>query len=137
MALYDDIDAGDETGRSGDETAFPHPDSEGDALSGVTIPRGRVVAYDGASLAEVTGNDTDEVAGVLANYKVYGDTGQEQIGAEATVKMRGEVKADLTAYVDEAGGATVAEGEALGPHGEVYVEEVIDADNNLYLVQVR
>jgi len=135
--VYEDIDAGDDAGRYGDKTAFPHPDNEGDALSGVTISRGRVVAYDGTALAEVTGDDTDKVAGVLANYDVYGDTGQEQIGAEATVKMRGEVKADLTAYVGNAGGANVAEGEALGPHGEVYVEEEIDAGNNLYLVQVR
>jgi hypothetical protein len=135
MALYDDLDAGDETGRSGDETAFPHPDTEGDALSGVTIPRGRVVAYDGTDLAEVTGDNSDAPAGVLANYDVYGDTGQEKIGAEATVKVRGEVKADLTAYAG--GTATVAVGSSLGANGEIYVEEAIDASNNLYLVQVR
>jgi len=131
MALFDDLDAGDEARRNGDYVSFPHPDSEGDALSGVTIAQGAPVAYDGTDLALVTGDDTDEVTGILANYDVYGDTGQEKVGAEANVKMRGEVKADLSAY------NSVTVGAANGPNGEIYVVEELDADNNLYRVQVR
>jgi hypothetical protein len=133
--VYEGLDPGDETRRFGDYVAFDHPDGAGTLLSNVSIDRGRVVAFDGTDLAEVTGDSTDEVTGVLANYEVSGDTGQEVVDAEANVKMRGEVLADLTVYVN--GTATVGEGEALGPHGEVYVSEEVDASNNIYRVQVR
>lgn len=133
--VYEDLDAGDPTRRDGDTKAFPHPDSEGNALSGVTIPRGQPAAVDSGTLSEVTGDGSDAPAGIVRNYDVYGDTGKEKIGAEATVKVRGECKADLTPYVD--GDVTVAVGDALGANGEIFVEEELDADNNLYLVQVR
>jgi len=132
MALFDDLDAGDEARRNGDYVSFAHPDSEGDALSGVTIPQGAPVTYDGTDLAESTA-DADEIAGILANYDVYGDTGQEKIGAEANVKMRGEVLADLTNWAGT--GPTV--GAYLDDAQTVYVVEEVDADNNLYRVQVR
>jgi len=114
---------------------FNHPDSDGTAVDSVTIPRGRVVAWDGTSLSEVTGDNTDDVCGVLANYDVYGDYGAEKVAGDANVKCRGEVKADLTAYVN--GTATVSEGSALGANGQLYVVEEIDASNNLYRVAVR
>jgi hypothetical protein len=131
--VYEGLDAGDETRRNGDYVAFDHPNGSGTSLSGVTIDRGRVVKFDGDELAEVTGDNSDEVAGVLANYEVSGDTGKEVVGEEANVKMRGEVLADLTAYVD--GGATVTEGSSLGSNNNIYVIESVR--NNLYRVQVR
>lgn len=135
MALYDDLDAGDETRRNGDYVGFAHPDSDGTALDSVTIPQGRVVAFDGTDLQEVVGDNTSDVAGVLSNYDVYGDTGNEKVAGDANVKVRGEVIADLTAYAN--GTATVAEGGVLGANGEIYVVEAVDASNNIYRVQVR
>ena len=132
--VYEDLDAGDETRRNGDYVGFPHPDADGTDLSAVTIPQGSVVTYDGTDLADVTGDGTDPVAGVLANYDVYGDTGQEKVKGEANVKYRGEVIADLTEYV---GGAGVTAGVPLGANAEVYPVEEVDADNNLWRVQVR
>lgn len=132
---FEDLDAGDETRRNGDYVGFPHPDADGTALDSVTISRGRVVAYDGTDLAEVTGDNSDDVAGVLANYNVHGDTGSEEVSGDANVKVRGAVKADLTAYAD--GSATVSVGSTLGANGEIYVAEEIDASNNLYEVFVR
>lgn len=132
---FEGLDAGDETRKNGDYVGFPHPDADGTALDNVTIPQGRVVTYDGTDLGEVVGDGTSNVAGVLANYDVSGDTGQEEVHGDANVKVRGEVLADLTAYVN--GTATVAEGATLGANGEVFVVEEVDADNNLYRVQVR
>lgn len=129
---FEDLDPGDETRRNGDYVSFPHPDSEGDALSGVTIPRGAPVTYDGTDLAESTA-DADEIAGILANYDVYGDTGNEKVGAEANVKMRGEVLADLTNW----GGTGPSEGAYLDDAQTVFVVEEVDSSNNLYRVQVR
>lgn len=134
---FEDLDAGDETRRDGDHIAFPHPDGDGTALDSVTIAQGRVVTYDGTDLAEVTGDDTDTVAGVLQNYDVSGDTGSEVVGPDATVGTQGAYKADLTAYADNGTGVTVAEGNAVGPNGEIYIAEAIDAANNLYEVVVR
>lgn len=128
---FEDLDPGDETRRNGDEIGFPHPDADGTAIDSVTIARGRVVAYDGTDLAEVTGDNSDAPAGVLKNYNVADD----EVYGEATVKTRGAVKADLTAYAD--GSATVAVGSSLGANGEIYVAEEIDASNNLYEVFVR
>lgn len=96
MAEYDDLDAGDDTRRNGDYIAYPHPDNEGDALSSVTINRGRLVTYDGTDLSEAT-STTDDMFGVLQNYDVYGDTGKEKVGQEATVKTNGSVLANLGA----------------------------------------
>jgi len=132
---FEDLDAGDETRRNGDYVAFDHPDGEGTDLSGVTIARGAPVTYDGTDLALVTGDNSDDVAGILSNYDVSGDTGQETVGAEANVKFRGEVKADLTAYAD--GSATISVGGFLGNSDTLYVVEELDADDNLYRVQVR
>jgi hypothetical protein len=130
--VYEDLDAGDETRRNGDYVAFPHPDSEGDALSGVSIPQGAPVTYDGTNLAESTANG-DEIVGILSNYGVYGDTGNEKVGPEANVKMRGEVLADLTNWA----GGDPSEGAYLDDNADVFVVEEVDSDNNLYRVQVR
>jgi len=133
MANFDDLDPGDETRTHGDYVGFAHPDSDGTSVDSVTIARGRVVSYDGTQLAEVTGDNSDDVCGVLANYDVYGEG--EEVQGDANVKTRGEVLADLTAYVD--GTATVSAGSALGANGQIYVEEEVDSTNNLYRVQVR
>lgn len=130
---FEDLDAGDETRRHGDYVAFPHPDSDGTALSGVTIPQGALVYHDGSNLVEGT-VDSDEVFGVLANYDVYGDTGKEKVGPEANVKTRGEVIADLTNW----GGTGPTVGAYLGNDGsDILVVEEVDASNNLYRVQVQ
>lgn len=132
---------GDETRRNGDYIGLPHPDSSDVALSNVTIPKGRVVTYDGTDIAEVTGDNSDNVTGVVYEYNVYGGnqgSGNEQLvraDRDATVKTRGAVAADLTAYAD--GTATVAEGATLGANGRIEVLEEIDASNNLYEVLVR
>jgi hypothetical protein len=133
--VFEDLNPGDETRRNGDYVALPHPDGDDTALDSVTIPRGRAVTYDGTALAEPAGDNSELVAGVLANYNVYGDSGSEEVGPEATVKMRGEVIADLTAY--ENGAATVEEGGALGANGGIYIVEEINGGSNLYRVQVR
>lgn len=130
--VYEDLDAGDETRRNGDYVSYPHADSDGTALDSVSIPRGSLVAFDGTDLQEVTdvsGSGLD-IAGVLANYDVSGDTGKEVVGPKANVKVRGEVIADL-------GGFSPAEGEYLdsGDNSDVYVVEQVDGD--LYRVQVR
>lgn len=130
--VFEDLDAGDEARRNGDYVSFEHPDGEGTALDGVTVPQGVPVYYDGTELGEVT-DATDSgpaIAGVLANYDVYGDTGKEKVGARANVKMRGEVLADLSEF-----SPTV--GEYLDSDGDVYVAEVVDEDDGLYRVQVR
>jgi len=129
---YEDLDAGDETRRNGDYVGLPHPDGDGTDLDNVTIPQGAPVTYDGTGLAEST-TDVDEIAGVLSNYDVYGDTGKERVGPEANVKFRGEVIADLTNW----SGTGPSEGAYLDDAQTVYVVEEVDATNNLYRVQVR
>jgi len=128
--VYEGLDAGDETRRNGDYVAFDHPDSDGTALDSVTIPRGRPVTFDGTDLAESTA-DADEIAGILANYEVSGDTGKEVVGAEANVKMRGECLADLSNW----GGTGPSEGAYLDDAQTVYVVE--EVRTGIYRVQVR
>lgn len=131
--VYEDLDAGDETRRNGDYVGFPHPDADGTALDSVDIPQGAPVLHDGTDLAEATA-DADEVIGILANYDVYGDTGNEKVAGDANVKMRGEVIADLTNWAGT--GPTV--GAYLGNAGvSILVVEEVDAANNLYRVQVQ
>ena len=127
--VYEDLDAGDETRRNGDYVSFTHPDADGTALDSVTIPRGVPVTYDGTDLAESTATGDSHV-GILANYDVYGDTGKEKVGTEATVKYRGEVIADLSDFSPTAG-------TYLDDSENIYVVEEVDADNNLFRVQVR
>lgn len=132
--VFEDLDAGDETRRNGDYVSFPHGDGDGTALSGVTIPQGAPVYHDGTNLVEATA-DSDEIIGVLANYDVDGDTGQEVIGPDANVKMRGEVIADLSGW----GGTGPSVGSYLGSSGgaKVLVVEEVDSANSLYRVQVQ
>jgi len=131
--VYEDLDAGDETRRNGDYVKFPHPDDEDTALADLTGPdRGAVVGYDPGDdqIAEVndfTGSGVD-IAGVVADLNVSGKTGMEVISGEATVKMRGEVVADLS-------GADATVGAFLDDDGVLYVEE--DLGDGLYRVQVR
>lgn len=132
--VFEGLDAGDETRRNGDYVGFPHPDADGTALDSVSIPQGVPVAYDGTVLSEVadvTGTGPD-IAGILANYDVYGDTGQEKVAGDANVKMRGEVIADLTDF-----DGTATAGSYLDAGNTIYVVEEVDADDNLYRVQVR
>ena len=126
---FSDLDPGDETRRNGDYVAFPHADSDGTALDSVTISRGEPVTYDGASLS-AAGATTDDIAGILANYDVYGDTGSEEVGPDATVKVRGEVIADLSAFAPTVG-------TYLDDNADVFVVEEVDSTNNYYRVQVR
>lgn len=129
---FEDLDAGDETRRNGDYVALPHQDGAGTALDSVTVNRGEPVTYDGTNTALATA-DADEIAGIVANYDVYGDTGQEEVGAEVNIKFRGEVIADLTNW----GGTGPSEGAYLDNAQTIYVVEEVDTDNNLYRVQVR
>jgi hypothetical protein len=56
---------------------------------------------------------------------------------DATVKTRGSVIADLSAYVDNGTGTTVAEGNSLGPNGEILVVEESDSGTNHFEVLLR
>jgi len=126
--VFEDLDAGDETRRNGDYVSFEHPDGDGTALSGVTLDQGIPVTADGSGVlsAAATG---DDVAGILSNYDVYGDTGQEEVGPEANVKVRGEVIADMS-------GLSVTVGSYWDDNADVYVAEQIGS-SDLYRVQVR
>lgn len=142
MTLNLNAQPGDETRRNGDYLGLPHPDGEVQ-LSQVTIPKGRPVTYDGTDVAGVAGDGTSTVAGVLYEYDVFGGnqgSGNEQLvraDRDATVKTHGAVVADLTPYVDNGTGTTVAEGNALGPNGEVLVLEEVKNGDNLYEVLLR
>lgn len=127
--VFEGLDAGDETRRHGDYVGFPHPDADGTALDSVTIPRGVPVTYDGTDLAESTAT-SDLMVGILANYDVYGDTGNEKVKGDANVKYRGECLADLTDF-----SPTV--GTYLDGNGDIFVAEEVDSSNNIYRVQVR
>lgn len=127
--VYEDLDAGDETRRNGDYVSFEHPDGDGAALDGgLTLDQGIPVTADGSGVlsAAATG---DDVAGILSNYDVYGDTGQEEVGPEANVKVRGEVIADMS-------GLSVTVGSYWDDNADVYVAEQIGS-SDLYRVQVR
>ena len=126
--VFEGLDPGDETRRNGDYVGFDIPDAAGTALDSVTIPRGALVAFDGTELSEVTDPANEDIAGVLANYNVSGDTGQEVVDKSANVKVRGEVLADLTDY-------TPVEGEYLDANADVYVVENVRGE--IYRVQVR
>lgn len=128
--VFEGLDPGDETRRNGDYVGFNTPDSEGTALDSVTIDRGKPVTYDGTVLAESTA-DADEIAGILANHNVSGDTGKEVVDGTATVKMRGEVLADLSNW----GGTGPSEGAYLDDAQTVYVVENVRGE--IYRVQVR
>lgn len=138
MTLNINAQPGDETRRNGDYLGLPHPDGEV-RLSNVTVPKGKVVTYDGTEVTEVTGDDSDPVAGVLYEYDVFGDSPDPLVRGDrdATVKTRGAVVADLSAYVDNGTGTTVAEGNTLGPNGEILVVEEVQNGTNLYEVLVR
>ncbi len=137
MTLNLNAQAGDETRRNGDYIGLPHPDGEV-RLSNVTLPKGKVVTYDGNDIVEVTGDGTtDNVVGVVYEYDVFGDSPDPLVRGDrdATVKTRGAVVADLTAYAN--GTATVNVGGTLGPNGEILVLEAVENGTNLYEVLVR
>jgi hypothetical protein len=137
MTLNINAQPGDETRRNGDYLGLPHPDGEDTRLSGVTIPKGTVVTHDGTDLAAVAGDNADDVAGVLYEYDVFGDSPDPYVRGDrdATVKTRGAVVADLSEYVS--GTATVNVGGTLGPNGEILVLEEVENGTNLYEVLVR
>jgi hypothetical protein len=130
LPRWNGLNAGDETRRNGDYVGFDIPDAEGTALDSVTIPQGAPVTYDGTELAESTA-DADEIVGILSNYEVSGDTGQETVDDEANVKMRGEVLADLSNW----DGTGPTEGAYLDDAQTIFVVENVRGD--LYRVQVR
>jgi hypothetical protein len=136
MTLNINAQPGDETRRNGDYLGLPHPDGEV-RLSNVTVPKGKVVTYDGTDVAEVTGDNSVPVAGVLYEYNVFGDSPDPLVRGDrdATVKTRGAVVADLGAYAS--GTATVSLGDTLGPNGEILVVEEVQNGTNLYEVLVR
>jgi len=139
--VQSDLDAGDEGRHTGDRLGFPHPVPDGTAEDDVAAngpDEGIPVAFDGTDIATVTGDNSDDVAGIVFTYQYYGDStnGPYVRGdRDATVAVRGSYVADLTPYVD--GTATVAEGGSLGANGEIYVKNTIDAGNNLYEVVLR
>lgn len=137
---FEDLDAGDESRHHGDRIGFPHPVSDGTSLDSASLDEGVIVTYGGDDIAEVTGDDSDDVAGVLFTLPVDGDSSRAgpyvRGDRDATVGVRGSYIADLGAYVTSTD-TTVAEGNALGPNGEVYVKEVVDAGNNIYEVILR
>lgn len=140
MTLNLNAQAGDETRRNGDYIGLPHPDGGPNTdvrLSGVTLPKGKVVTYDGTDIGGVTGDNSDAVAGVVYEYDVFGDSPDPLVryDRDATVKTRGAVVADLSAYVS--GTAAVNVGGTLGPNGEILVLEEVENGTNLYEVLVR
>lgn len=140
MTLNLNAQAGDETRRNGDYIGLPHPNTSEVTLDNVTVPKGKVVTYDGSSIAEVAGSDNDTVAGVVYEYDVFGDSNDGPLvkpDRDATIKTRGAVVADLSAYVSNGSGTTVAEGNALGPNGEILVVEEVENGSDLFEVLVR
>ena len=143
MTLNINAQAGDESRRNGDYLGLPHPNGDDTKISNASPAKGVPVTYDGTDIATVTGDDSDTVAGVVHEYNVYGGnqgSGNEQLvrgDRDATVKTRGAVIADLSAYVDNGTGTTVAEGNSLGPNGEILVVEEVENGTNLYEVLVR
>lgn len=137
MTLNINAQPGDETRRNGDYLGLPHPDGE-IRLSEVTVPKGKVVTYDG-TVARVTGDGSKPVAGVLYEYDVFGDSPDPLVRGDrdATVKTRGAVVADLSEYAGNGTGTSVAEGNTLGPNGEILVLEEVENGTNLYEVLVR
>jgi hypothetical protein len=127
--VYEDLDAGDDSRRNGDHIAYDHPDAEGDARSGVTINRGRLVTLgSGGVLAEAKATG-DDVLGVLQDYGVYGDTGKEKVKGQATVKTDGAVLANLSKF-----SPTV--GSYLDDNANVFVSQQV-GDTDVYEVILR
>lgn len=141
MVLNRNAQPGDEARHTGDEIGLPNPETEQVKKSNLSIPKGYPVTHDGTEIAMVTGDNTDDVAGVVYEYPVFGGnqgSGNEQLvrpDRPVTVKMRGMVYADLEPYVN--GTATVEEGASLGPNGEILVIEEAENGDNLYEVLIR
>lgn len=134
-----DLDPGDEARHHGDRLGFPHGVSDGTQADSASPAPGEPVAFDGSQINVVTGDGTDDVAGILFTYQVYGESTHDgpwvRGDRDATVAVRGSYVADLSAYVD--GTATVTVGGVLGPNGEIFVKNEIDATNNIYEVVLR
>ena len=137
-----DLDAGDEARHTGDRVGFPHAVSDGTALEDAGLDEGVPVTFDGTDIAEVgggTADGTEDVAGILFTLPVYGDSNYGPLvrgDRDATVAVRGQYVADLSAYVD--GSATdPSEGSYVDDNGDIYVKNEIDADNNIYEVALR
>jgi hypothetical protein len=137
MTLNINAQPGDETRRNGDYIGLPHPDGEV-RLSNVTLPKGKVVTYDGTDIGEVTGDNNDPVTGVVYEYDVFGDSPDPYVRGDrdATVKTRGAVVADLSKYQTTLTGG-VSEGDNLGANGRIEVLEEVENGTNLYEVLVR
>lgn len=129
--VYDGLDAGDETRRNGDYVGLPHPDADGTAVDSLTVPRGRLVTYDGTDIAEVT-TDASDIAGVVANYDVYGDTGQEEVKGDANVKTSGTAIVDFSNF-----GTPPAAGDFIGNNNEVVVLQASDSGTDHFEVLLR
>jgi hypothetical protein len=134
----EDLDPGDETRHTGDRIGFPHNVSDGtarDQVSGEPL-EGDPVAFDGSTITQVTGDGSDDVAGIVFTYQYYGDQRHGPFirgDRDATLATRGAYVADLSVYED--GAATVQEGGTLGNNGEIFVKHNIDG--SLYEVLLR
>lgn len=129
--VFDGLDAGDETRRNGDYVGVAHADDDGTSIDSLTVPRGRLVTHDGTSIVEVTSTAAD-ILGVVANYDVYGDTGQEKVKGDANVKVGG------TAIVDFSNFETVpSEGDFIGNNNEAVVLEASDSGADHFEVLLR
>jgi hypothetical protein len=127
-----DLDAGDETRHTGDRLGFPHPVSDGTALSDVSnLEEGVLVRHDGTDIQEVADPSTETVLGVLYTLPVYGDSTHGPFvngDKDATVAVRGSYVADLSDL-----SPTV--GSYLDANGDVFVKA--DLGNGKYEVILR
>lgn len=139
MANTTNDEPGNDARHTGDRLGFPHPVDDETALADArsTLPEGTVVTHDGTDIAEVTGDGTDTVLGVLYTLPVYGDSSRNgpyvRGDRDATVAVRGSYTADLSAY--ENGSATVTVGEYVDDNGDLFVTANIEG--SVYEVMLR
>ena len=146
MAINTNAKAGDESRRNGDYIGFPTQETSDTELSSVAVPKGVPATLDtNGELAEasldadptVTG---DSVIGVVYEYDVYGGnqgSNNRQLvdaDADATVKTRGGVYADLSGVADD--GGDLGPGTVLGANGEIKVVQATGT-TGVYEVLVR
>lgn len=128
-----DLDAGDETRHTGDRLGFPHPVTDGTALSDVSnLDPGVPVTFDGTDIAESTAA-ADDIVGILFTLPVYGDSTHGPFvdgDKDATVAVRGSYVADLSDF-----SPTV--GTYLDDNNNIYVKAEVDSTENHYEVILR